>query len=127
MAKKRGPGRPPGTSDVNKAKLIRDYWDANPSKTASEVAQELSSAHDMTISPTYVSNVRSTAKKKKRGRKRRKLLAGAAPAAAEAASSQKGAPKFSRKSLLEAKRLAKEMGGIPSAKAALELLSELTD
>lgn len=110
MAKKRR-GRKAG---VNKSQIIRDYMGQHPKEGPSAVAAALNKREGWKITPAYVSTIKSNAKKKtpgKRGRKPGRRAAGS----------------ISEASLLQAKKLAEQLGGVTEAKAALDLLAKLMD
>src|SRR5690242_2658130 len=62
-------------NDVNVSQAIRDYLKANKEVGPSEAAKKISEQIGKTVSPTYVSNIKSTMNgaPKKQGRRRRKL------------------------------------------------------
>src|SRR5829696_8310970 len=95
-----------------KSQLIRDYMDANPNDGPQAVAAALKTAHGLSVTPQFVSTVKSNAKRKngKRGRKPGR------PAAA-AASANGGGAKLSIDVLMAAKRFAQQLGGVGKAKA----------
>lgn len=109
MAKRKGRKGP------NKSQLIREYSEANPGEGPQAVAAALKASHGVTVTPTFVSTIKSNAKRKKgkRGRK---------PGRAAAAS---GSSKVSMDVLLAAKQFARELGGVEKAKAAVDTLAKL--
>jgi hypothetical protein len=113
MAKRKGRKGP------NKSQLIREYADANPGEGPQAIAAALKASHGLTVTPQFVSTIKSNAKRKKgkRGRK----SGGAAAAAAV------GGSKVSMEVLLAAKRFARELGGVEKAKAAVDTLAKLLD
>src|SRR6188472_19314 len=92
-----------------KSQLIRDYMEANPNDGPQAVAAALKSAHGLSVTPQFVSTVKSNAKRKKgkRGRKPGR------PAAAAA----NGGAKLSMDVLMAAKAFAQKLGGVGKAKA----------
>jgi hypothetical protein len=104
-----------------KSQLIRDYMEANPNDGPQAVAAALKSAHGLSVTPQFVSTVKSNAKRKKgkRGRKPGR------PAAA--ASGNGGGAKLSMDVLMAAKRFAQQLGGVGKAKAAVDTLAKLLD
>jgi len=106
----------------SKSQLIRDYMDANPGDGPQAVAAALKSSHGITVTPQFVSTIKSNAKRKK-GRRGRKP---GRPAAATAGSSA-GGSKVSMEVLMAAKRFAQQLGGVGKAKAAVDTLAKLLD
>lgn len=117
MAKRRRKGGP------NKSQLIRDHIAANPKDGPQAIAAALKAAHGLTVTPQFVSTVKSNAKRKK-GRRGRKpgRPAGSAPAASTGAGG-----KLSMDVLMAAKRFAQQLGGVGKAKAAVDTLAKLLD
>lgn len=110
MAKKRGDG-------ANKSQAIRDYQTAHPEAKPQEIAAALKE-QGFDVTPGYVSTIRSL-DKKKTGKKAGR---GRPAAAAVAAPSGEG---LSIATLLTAKKLATQLGGIANAKAAIDALARL--
>jgi hypothetical protein len=112
MAKRRRKGGP------NKSQLIRDYAAANPNEGSQAIAAALKASHGISVTPAFVSTVKSNAKRKgkKRGRKPGR------PAAAA-----NGGSKVSMDVLLAAKTFAQKLGGVDKAKAAMDTLAKLLD
>lgn len=99
---------------------IRDYLDANPGATPGEIVEGLGK-QGVKVSPGLASNVKYTSgtgakKKKKTGRRRGR------PPGRRAATSARS---ISAQDLLEAKKLVDGLGGIQSARAALDALEKL--
>lgn len=109
MAKKAGRGR--GRSGTNKSQAIRDYIQQNPDAGPTAVAEGLNAREGWKISAAYVSTIKNKLKQPATTRKR------------GSAAKESG---LSEKSLMQAKELCKQAGGINQAKAALELLARLT-
>lgn len=104
MAKKRA---------VNQSQAIRDYLAANPTASANEIVAGLKQ-QGITVSPGLASNVKYTSGRRRKGPKRR-----GRPAKTE----RNGA--LSVSDLVEAKKLADQLGGIEQARQALATLEEL--
>jgi hypothetical protein len=73
-------------NDVNVSQAIRDYLKANKEVGPTEAAKKISEQIRQTVSPTYVSNIKSTMngapkKKGRRGRKPGRKATSAAPIA----------------------------------------------
>ena len=128
MAKKSG--------GPNKSAAIRDYVQANPDAKPKEIVDALSS-QGVAVSPAFVSTIKSkltsgggggrTKKRAKAGRPKgsvtKKRVAEPAPRAARTGG--RGGD-VSVASLLKAKKLAEELGGVAKAKATLEALEKIT-
>jgi hypothetical protein len=104
----------------SKSQLIRDYMDANPGDGPQAVAAALKGSHGITVTPQFVSTIKSNAKRKKgkRGRKPGR------PAGAAAAN---GGSNVSMDVLMAAKRFVHQLGGVGKAKAAVDTLAKLLD
>lgn len=102
------------SSGVNKTQAIKDALAANPDKLPKELSALLKE-QGVDASAAYVSTVKSALKKKKGGRR------GPKPAAA---SSGDG---LSLATLVAAKKLAAQLGGVAEAKRAIDALSKLVD
>lgn len=102
-----------------KSQLIRDYMDANPNDGPQSVAAALKTAHGLSVTPQFVSTVKSNAKRKKgkRGRKPGR----------PAATGNGGGAKLSMDVLMAAKKFAQQLGGVGKAKAAVDTLAKLLD
>ncbi len=98
---------------VNKSQAIRDAVNQNPKTGPTEIAQ-IVSKQGIKVSPTRVSTIKTAAKKKRQAKRK------AAPAAKPAVSD-----KVSLSKLVQAKKLADQMGGIEKAKDALAALAKL--
>jgi hypothetical protein len=100
---------------INRSKLIRDYKRTKKGAGPKAIAELLASEHGVEVSAQYVSTVLSTAKKKggKIGRPGRRPGTGTNGA-------------LNTDKLLRAKEFISEMGGVDGAKAAIELLAQLT-
>ena len=102
---------------VNKSKAIRDYKAANADAGPKEIAAALTKER-IRVSPAFVSTVLSTSKKKK-GKSRRVGRPRRAKPTQAAAS-------FTASELMQAKKLAEEIGGLEKAKAAIDVLSKIS-
>src|SRR5687768_15548795 len=115
MAKKAGRGR--GRSGTNKSQAIRDYIKENPDSGPTAVADALNTREGWKISAAYVSTIKNKLKQPSSGRTAR---------GSQGRSAGGRDSGLSEKSLMQAKELLKQAGGINQAKAALELLARLT-
>ena len=115
MAKKSGKQGP------SASQVIRDYCSANPDQGPKVVAEALKAQGYENVSPGYVSTIKSLAKSK--GKKKQKK-AGKIGRPKAAANESKSAA-LSLDTLLQAKKLAAQMGGVAKAQAALEALAKL--
>ena len=98
---------------------VRAALEAHPDKMPKEIA-EILQAQGLDVKPQLISTIKFNLKSKK-GRK-------AAPkAAAKKAPAPKAADAVSLDSLKKAQELAKQLGGIKQAKAAIAALAELVD
>ncbi len=125
MAKKKSSG-------VNKSQAIRDYCEANPSAKPMEVAEAMK-AQGIDVNAQFVSTVKSNSKKsKKTGRRGRPAGVSAkqgAPAkkAGRPAASRSRNGELSLDSLINAKKLVEELGGVENARNAISVLEQLMD
>ncbi|SMP54713.1 hypothetical protein SAMN06265222_104283 [Neorhodopirellula lusitana] len=125
-------------SGVNKSKEIRDYYAANPKAKPLEVVEAMK-AKGIEVNAQFVSTVKSNSKKKtsKRGTTAKSASVAKTPArsAKRAVTAKRPGRKpanaasgeISLDSLIKAKSLANEMGGIENARLALSALEQLTD
>ena len=109
MAKKKTPA-----AEVNKSQAIRDYVAANPTATPTETAAAMTE-QGVDVSAAYVSTVKTQAKKKRKGRRGKKAVVSAQPAS----------DKIALSSLIQAKKLAEQLGGVEKAQAVLAALAKL--
>jgi len=125
MAKKSG--------GPNKSQAIRDYYAANPNAKPKEISAELKKA-GVDVTPAFISTIRSTSM----GKKKKTTKTSTAKAAPAKVASKKAAPtpapaaaksgvSVSIESLLKAKSMVKELGGIDNAIATLSALKRLAD
>jgi hypothetical protein len=109
-------------STSNKSASIREFMAANPEAGPTEIAKALNEREGWKISPAYVSTIKSKSSESPSGgrRKRRGRRRGAAAAVAQSGGS------VNEQALIQAKKMAQQVGGIDQAKAALDLLGRLT-
>ena len=98
---------------VNKSKAIKEALAAHAATSSGEIV-DLLAAKGITVTSTYVANVKSTLKKSKGRRKGKK------EAAAKGASDT-----VSLSTLMQAKKLAEDLGGVEKARVALAALAKL--
>ncbi len=110
--KKAAPKKRVPKQKVNKSQAIRNCCEANPDAGPTEVAAALKK-QGINVSTAFVSTIKSTSKKKGRGRK--KAARGAKPAS----------DKIALSSLLAAKKMAEQLGGVEKAQTALAALAKL--
>lgn len=121
------------TSGPNKSQAIREYYEAHPDAKPKAVVEALA-AKGVVVTPAFVSTIKSTsinkgakpAAKGKRGPKpgasvKAPKVAAAKPAAAKSTGG------VSIDTLIKAKSLVKELGGIENALSALAALKRLAD
>lgn len=120
------------TSGPNKSQAIRDYYAANPDAKPKAVVEALA-AKGVVVTPAFVSTIKSTSinKSPKTAKAKRGPKPGASVKAAKVAAAKPAAVKatsgVSIDSLIKAKSLVKELGGIDSAMSALAALKRLAD
>lgn len=125
------------TNGPNKSQAIRDYYAANPDAKPKQVVEALA-AQGVDVSAAFVSTIKSTSLTKgsrKVGAKRgpRSVKAGSEStttsraSARETAASRRGDATVSIESLVKAKGLVKELGGLDNAISTLEALKRLAD
>lgn len=131
MAKKKSGG-------PNKSEAIRDYYAANPTAKPKEVAEALSK-QGISVTPAFVSTIRSTSKtKKKTGKRGRPAGRKTARKTARKTGRRVGRPATARRgtaargdvsldSLVRVKEIVDEMGGVEDARSALAALERLQD
>jgi hypothetical protein len=127
--------RMPRIKGANKAAVIREYIANHPNAEVAQIIEHLMKEHKLESTAQYVQTVlagvgggkgkRKAAKAKGTGARRGRppASAKARPVAAPTASS----PAVSVETLIQAKKLAAELGGVKKARAALEALSSLLD
>ncbi len=101
-------------ADVNKSQLIRDYIAANPKDGPKAITAALKKKR-IKVSESLVGAIKYKKKGKKK-RRRKKAAAVAKPVASD---------KVSLSTLVRAKKMADELGGIEKAKAALAALAKI--
>lgn len=99
---------------INKSAEIRDFLNANPKASPAEAAAKLS-RKGMKVTAGYISVVKSNMKKKAKGT----TLSRTRPS--------KKSPDVTYESMIKAKSLMKEAGGLEEAKQALDALARLLD
>jgi hypothetical protein len=120
------------TSGPNKSQAIRDYYAANPDAKPKAVVEALA-AKGVVVTPAFVSTIKSTSinKSPKTAKGKRGPKPGASVKAPKAAAVKPAAAKsggaVSLDTLIKAKGLVKELGGIESAMNALAALKRLAD
>ncbi len=123
MAKKTASG------GVNKSQAIRDYLSEKPGATASEICPALKEK-GIEVTPGLVSQVKSTIGDKKpktrKTTKKKKTSAKKTSSPKTSRSTGSKAAAISGSELMDAKKLADELGGISRARQALDLLEQLS-
>jgi hypothetical protein len=124
------------TNGPNKSQAIRDYYAANPEAKPKQVVEALA-AQGVDVSAAFVSTIKSTSLTKgsrKTGAKRGPRSVKAASegttsrsSARESAASRRSEGTVSIESLVKAKGLVKELGGLDNAISTLEALKRLAD
>jgi 3-methyladenine DNA glycosylase Tag len=119
MAKKSG--------GPNKSQAIREYYAAHPNAKPKEISAELKK-QGIDVTPAFISTIRSTSM----GKKKKTVKTASAKAAPKAASVKASAPakstsNISIESLIKAKGLVRDLGGIDAAIATLTALKRLAD
>ena len=114
LKKKAAPKKRVPKQKVNKSQAIRDYCEANPDAGPTETAAALKK-QGIQVSTAMVSTVKTQAKKK-RGRGRKKAARGAKKATGD---------KIALSSLIQAKKMVEQMGGLDKAQSALAALAKL--
>ena len=95
------------TNGANKSVAIREYKASNPSAGPSEIAKALD-ASGISVTAAFVSTVLSNDRRKSR-----------------IGTHRSGSNDASVESLIQAKKLVEQLGGIAPAKAALDALAKL--
>lgn len=119
------------SESVNKSQMIRDYMKENPQAKPLEVATAMQE-QGFQVTAQFVSTVKSNAKKSTKTGRRGRPAGSTKKPAAKATGGAKAATKVKSSevtldSLLNAKKLVQEMGGIEQARSALTVLEQLTD
>jgi hypothetical protein len=121
MAKKSG--------GPNKSQAIREYYAAHPNAKPKEISAELKK-QGIDVTPAFISTIRSTSMGKKKKTVKAasaKAAPAAAPAKASKATKASSSPSISIESLIKAKGLVRDLGGIDAAIATLSALKRLAD
>jgi len=113
---------------VNKSQQIRDYKKAHPRQKPKQIAEALGK-EGVDVSAQFVSTVLSSAKKKKKKSRTKGSSQGKEASQRRATGKRAGAGgrQVTFESLLRAKKIVKEMGGIKEARKALDALEELIE
>lgn len=124
------------SSGVNKSQAIRDYYADNPDAKPIEVANAMK-AQGIDVNAQFVSTVKSNAKKSKKTGRRGRPAGVSAKATAAPAAKKLGRPpatqtrskggEVSLDSLINAKKLVEEMGGVENARNVISVLEQLMD
>lgn len=120
------------TSGPNKSQAIREYYEAHPDAKPKAVVEALA-AKGVVVTPAFVSTIKSTSISKgpKPAKGKRGPKPGASVKAPKVATAKPAAAKstggVSIDTLIKAKSLVKELGGIESAMSALAALKRLSD
>jgi hypothetical protein len=123
MAKKAG--KSTTQRESNKSEAIREYMSANPEAGPTSVAEALNQREGWKISAAYVSTIKNKVKENQGGGRRARRGRRVARAAMSGGGGGGGGG-VNEQALLQAKKLAEQIGGIDQAKAALDLLGKLT-
>lgn len=124
------------SSGVNKSQAIRDYYADNPTAKPIEVAEAMK-AQGIDVNAQFVSTVKSNAKKSKKTGRRGRPAGASAKSTAAPAAKKVGRPPASQTrahsgevsldSLINAKKLVEEMGGVENARNVISVLEQLMD
>jgi len=121
------------TSGPNKSQAIRAYYEANPEAKPKQVVEALA-AQGVDVTAAFVSTIKSTSVNKsakpakaKRGPKAATTSVKAPKAAAAKPAAAKASGGVSIDSLIKAKSLVRDLGGIDNALSALAALKRLAD
>jgi len=104
---------------VNKSQAIRDFLAADPDAAPKDVEAALAK-EGIKVSSALICTVKSKVKAKGKPKK-------AATKKKTAAKKPPASDKIALSALLEAKKLAQQLGGIDAAKQAINALAQLTD
>ncbi len=105
---------PAGAKGVNKSKAIREYLNQHPSEGPNAVAAALKQS-GVDVTPAFVSTVKSMDRKRSNGE----------PAQAVTPRREKELDEIGAAELLQAKKMAAELGGVDRARAALDVLAQI--
>jgi hypothetical protein len=121
------------TSGPNKSQAIRAYYEANPDAKPKQVVEALA-AQGVVVTAAFVSTIKSTSVNKgakpakaKRGPKAATTSVKAPKAAAAKPAAAKSTGGVSIDTLIKAKSLVRDLGGIDNAISALAALKRLAD
>jgi hypothetical protein len=127
----------PRIKGANKAAVIREYIAKNPNAEVAQIIEHLMKEHKLESTAQYVQTVlagvsggkgkRKGVKAKKTGARRGRPPGAAKVQAAAAAAPTASSAAVSVETLIQAKKLAAQLGGVKKARAALEALSSLLD
>ena len=99
--------------EVNKSEAIRNYLSEQPKAGPKEITEVLGKS-GIVVTPSFVSTIKTAVNKKKGGRKKRSAGGG-----------RSTSDRFSMSMLVQAKKLADNMGGVEKAKDAVNALARL--
>jgi hypothetical protein len=105
----------PAAGEINKSEKIREYLGEHRRAKPAQVVEALAE-QGVAVNAQYVSMVRGSMKKRKKKR---------GPKAAATTATAGGSNQFSLNTLVHAKRLADQLGGVTKAKEALDALARL--
>ena len=116
------------SSGPNKSQAIREYYASHPTAKPKEISAELKKV-GIDVTPAFISTIRSTSmgKKKKTMKSNSAKAAVQGKATGKAAAPAKASAAISIDSLVKAKSLVKELGGIDNVMATLSALRRLAD
>jgi hypothetical protein len=112
------------SSGVNKSKAIREYYEANPRAKPMEVSEALKKK-GITVSPGFVSTIRSTSKSKKGKKKSTRARASKVTPRSRPAAGATSKADVSIESLVKLKSVVSELGGIDKTRNVLDGLETL--
>lgn len=119
---------------VNKSQIIRDFVKENPGQGPTAIASALNASHGWNISPAYVSTIKNKASGGRRGRRGRPAKDNAGspgrpgrPGRRPGTSSKATGSSVDAATLIQVKELARKVGGLDNARAAIDLLAKLSD
>lgn len=112
------------TKGVNRSQEIRDYLAEHPNAPVKEIIEALGK-RGIQVSQGLVSNVKYTSGPKRRGRRKKKRAVARRSPRKRTTATRRGTSGISASDLIEAKKLADQLGGIREARQALDALEEL--
>ena len=113
MAKKKKSATKAKNGKVNKSAEIRKYLSKKPKAGPKEITEALGQS-GIVVTPGFVSTIKTAVNKKKGGRKKKSARGG-----------QATTDRVSLSTLVQAKKLIDEIGGVEKAKDALNALARL--